>query len=106
MGDQAVESLPTEPVTSPGIPAEWATQVQYVKGVGPRVALTLQKMGLHTVQDLIHHFPHRYEDRSNFQPLRLLAHGETVCTAGTLMGVDSQRTARRNLFIVKAVIKD
>src|SRR3954454_14357128 len=102
MVDQAVASLSSEPLT----PSEWSTPVQFVKGVGPRVALTLQKLGLQTVQDLLYHFPHRYEDRSNFRPLRLLAHGETVCTSGTLVGLDAQRAQRRNLWIIKAMIKD
>src|SRR5438067_9217851 len=102
MGDEAVESL----APAQRGPAEWATPVQYVKGVGPRVALTLQKMGLCTVGDLLLHFPHRYEDRRHFRPLGQLRHGETVCTSGTIFGVEVTRTPRRNMLILKAVIRD
>src|SRR5438128_11124479 len=64
-----------------------ATPLQLVKGVGPRVALTLQKLGLVTVEDMLFHFPHRYEDRRNFRPLGQVRHGERVCTAGSVVGV-------------------
>jgi len=43
----------------------WSTQgLRYLKGVGPRVAEKLQKLGLHTQRDLLFHLPLRYEDRT------------------------------------------
>lgn len=83
-----------------------ATPLQFVKGVGPRVALTLQKLGLQTAEDLLFHFPHRYEDRSHFRPLGQVRHGETVCTSGTVAGVTIDRTARRGLLLTRVLIRD
>lgn len=41
--------------------------LNYIKGVGPQRAETLAvELGLHTVQDLLDHFPFRYIDRSKF----------------------------------------
>jgi len=37
----------------------------YLKGVGPKRAGLLEKLGIRTVQDLLFHFPVRYEDRSS-----------------------------------------
>src|SRR5215210_9184091 len=102
----------TAPPTTASSPASrafgegLATPLQYVKGVGPRIALTLQKMGLVTVEDLLFHFPHRYEDRRNFRPLGQVRHGETVCTAGSVVGVTIDRTARRGLLLTRVVIQD
>jgi len=86
--------------------SELQTPVQYVKGVGPRLALTLQKMELFTVEDLLFHFPRRYEDRTRFRPLSQLRDGETVCTCGTVMGVGVDRTAKRRLLLTKVAIGD
>jgi ATP-dependent DNA helicase RecG len=85
---------------------ELQTPVQYVKGVGPRLALTLQKMELFTVEDLLFHFPRRYEDRTRFRPLSQLRDGETVCTCGTVIGVGVDRTAKRRLLLTKVAISD
>jgi ATP-dependent DNA helicase RecG len=83
-----------------------ATPLQFVKGVGPRIALTLQKMGLVSVEDLLYHFPHRYEDRRNFRPLGQARHGETVCSSGAIVGVTVDRTARRGLLLTRVLIQD
>ena len=35
-----------------------------LKGVGDAMASRLQRLGIHTIDDLLEHFPLRYEDRS------------------------------------------
>ncbi len=46
-------------------PAErLATQVQYLKGVGPRRAEMLERLGLRTAADLLFFFPRDYEDHT------------------------------------------
>jgi len=43
----------------------WSQQdLRYLKGVGPKVAEKLQKLGLHRQRDLLFHLPLRYEDRT------------------------------------------
>ncbi|MCS7234529.1 MAG: ATP-dependent DNA helicase RecG [Armatimonadota bacterium] len=48
--------------------------VQYVRGVGPRVAQAFARLGIRTVEDLLYHLPRRYEDRSRFTTLYEAAH--------------------------------
>ncbi|MFA6990107.1 MAG: hypothetical protein WC197_08575, partial [Candidatus Gastranaerophilaceae bacterium] len=38
--------------------------VMYVKGVGPRVASLLNKVGIYTANDLLHYFPKKHLDYS------------------------------------------
>ncbi|MFH0840221.1 MAG: ATP-dependent DNA helicase RecG [Candidatus Omnitrophota bacterium] len=38
-------------------------KVQYLKGVGPKRAEQLARLGIHTVSDLLYYLPRRYEDR-------------------------------------------
>ncbi|HUR39399.1 MAG TPA: hypothetical protein VM222_07890, partial [Planctomycetota bacterium] len=43
--------------------------VQFIQGVGPRRAKLLERLGLRTVDDLLHHLPARYYDRRQMTPL-------------------------------------
>ncbi|MCL6499902.1 MAG: DNA helicase RecG, partial [Firmicutes bacterium] len=52
--------------------------VQYVRGVGPRLAQAFARLGIRTVEDLLYHVPRRYEDRSQTKTLYEAAHGETA----------------------------
>ena len=36
--------------------------IQYLKGVGPALAKKFAKLGVHTVRDLLFHYPRRYVD--------------------------------------------
>lgn len=52
------------------------TPAQYVKGVGPRRAASLAKLGIQKVVDLLYHVPRRYVDRSSIADIRDLTVGE------------------------------
>jgi ATP-dependent DNA helicase RecG len=50
-----------------------ATPIAYLKGVGPQKAQVLQdELGIFTFQDLLYHFPYRYQDRSAFHDIALI----------------------------------
>ncbi len=50
-----------------------ATPIAYLKGVGPQKALILQEeLGIFTFQDLLFHFPYRYQDRTIFHQISLI----------------------------------
>ena len=59
-----------------GLMLEPSTSVQYVKGIGPRLADVLGAKGIHTVDDLLHYLPFRYEDRVNPRGISELRAGE------------------------------
>src|SRR5215510_1918993 len=52
------------------------SDVQYVKGVGPRRASLLTSRGIRTVEDLLLHIPRAYQDRASFRPLSSLNAGQ------------------------------
>ncbi len=64
-----------------------ATELRYIKGVGPKRALIFQKLGIHTVRDLLYLFPRRYEDRSHFVSLGNLKLSEPVTVHGEILEV-------------------
>src|SRR5438046_5705513 len=55
---------------------ELSTPVQYVKGVGPRIAEMLAAKGVQTLEDLLFYLPFRYEDRLNPRTVAELRAGE------------------------------
>src|SRR5262245_47484036 len=52
------------------------SDVQYVKGVGPRRASLLTSRGIRIVEDLLLHIPRAYQDRSSFVALSSLQAGQ------------------------------
>ena len=73
-------------------------QVQYVRGVGPRVAEMLAEKGIQTAEDLLYHLPFRYEDRQNPRSLDELKPGEMASVIGEVRGSALLRTRRMPLF--------
>ena len=81
------------------------TDVTYVKGVGPKVAYKLNKLGIYTAQDLILYFPRKHVDYSSRTLIRDLKEGMTTTVFGYIKSVSSFST-RNNLSVTKVVIAD
>lgn len=82
------------------------TNVQFVKGVGERVGKTLGKLGIFTARDLLTHYPHRHEDRTQFRRISQLKQGETATIRGKVVASESGRTPRSQMLLTKVVISD
>jgi ATP-dependent DNA helicase RecG len=79
--------------------------VQFLKGVGPRRAGLLQKMGLLTARDVLYHLPHRYEDASTIQRIGALEPGMEATVIGRVVSKGVIPT-RKGLRIFQAVVRD
>jgi ATP-dependent DNA helicase RecG len=77
---------------------ELSTPVQYVKGIGPRIADILAGKGIHTVDDLLHYLPFRYEDRLNPRGISELRAGEMATVIGEVRNSGLFRTRRMPIF--------
>jgi ATP-dependent DNA helicase RecG len=82
------------------------TPLQFLKGVGPKRAADLQRIGLATIEDLLYRFPIRYEDRGHLQPIAGLKPGQQVAIAGRIQGSRLRTTRRPGFKIFEAVIGD
>ena len=58
------------------------TDVMYMKGVGPKIAYKLNKLGIYTAQDLIMYFPKKHIDYSSRTLIRNLKEGENTTVFG------------------------
>ncbi len=72
--------------------------MQYVKGIGPRLAEVLAAKGLRTVDDLLHYLPFRYEDRLNPRSVSELRAGEMATVIAEVRNSGLFRTRRMPIF--------
>ena len=77
---------------------ELSTSVQYVKGIGPRLSEVLSAKGIHTVDDLVHYLPFRYEDRLNPRGIAELRPGEMATVIAEVRNSGLFRTRRMPIF--------
>ena len=77
---------------------ELTTPVQYVKGIGPKMAEILATKGIATVGDLLHYLPFRYEDRLNPRGIAELRPGEMATVIAEVRNSGLFRTRRMPIF--------
>ncbi len=81
------------------------TDIQYVKGVGPKRARQLARLGVKTVYDLLYLPPRRYLDRRDVTPIRNLRHGHEAVVMGEVLTKGIDRSRRGDKWF-KVVIGD
>ena len=77
---------------------ELTTPVQYVKGIGPKLAEIMATKGIATVGDLLLYLPFRYEDRMNPRGIGELRAGEMATVIGEVRNSGLFRTRRMPIF--------
>jgi ATP-dependent DNA helicase RecG len=81
------------------------SDVQYIKGVGPRRSSLLASRGIRTVEDLLLHIPRAYQDRSTFVPLKSLQIGQDVAVRARVYRSRTLQTRSRGR-IFDAILTD
>jgi ATP-dependent DNA helicase RecG len=78
------------------------TPVQYIKGVGPRKAEILRKVGVETLEDCLYYFPRDYLDRSAIVKIEEVREGGTATVLGEVVRASVRRSAsRRSDFVAR-----
>ncbi|EPR9063619.1 ATP-dependent DNA helicase RecG [Cronobacter dublinensis] len=72
-----------------------AVPLSSLTGVGASQSAKLAKIGLHTVQDLLLHFPLRYEDRTHLYPINDLLPGVYAMVEGEVLNCNITFGGRR-----------
>ena len=83
-----------------------ATPLQYVKGVGPRRAADLERVGLQTVEDLLLRFPTRYEDRGAVAAASTLRPGQMATVSGEVLSAGVRPTRRPGFRLFELLLRD
>lgn len=79
--------------------------VMYIKGVGPKVAYKLNKLGIFTAQDLMMYFPKKHIDYSSRTLIKNLKEGLTTSVFGYIKSVSAFNT-KNSLSVIKVIIQD
>jgi ATP-dependent DNA helicase RecG len=72
--------------------------VTSLRGVGPALGATLERLGLRTVQDVLFHLPLRYEDRTRIVPIGTLRPGDRAVVEGEVQLAEVAFRRRRVLL--------
>ncbi len=91
-------------------------KIQYLKGVGPKLAGKLHKLGIEVVRDLVFYWPRRYEDYTHVTPIAQLnrdvswSNGEPgqnyQTIRGKILGVANKLTSRQRMRITEVMVAD
>ena len=80
------------------------TQIQYLKGIGPAKAKLFERLGVQTVEDLLHYYPRTYQDRRLGAPPNEYNSDSLVVFKGRVLR--TQEIPARSVLIFKAFLED
>jgi ATP-dependent DNA helicase RecG len=79
--------------------------IQFIKGIGPKMAAILEKREIRTVEDLLYLLPLRYEDRRQLMSVAALLPGQSAVFSATVVSADESKTkGGRRVF--EAILRD
>lgn len=81
------------------------TPIENLPGIGTYYARKLKKLEIKTLEDLIYHFPFRYDDFSQISTISNSTPGEKISIQGVIWQIKNIRT-RRGKFVTIATIAD
>ncbi|MGL4797371.1 MAG: ATP-dependent DNA helicase RecG [Paraclostridium sp.] len=79
--------------------------IQYVKGIGPKKASKLNKLGIFTINDLVYYFPRQYEDRNKLKKICELEDKEKSTIRVIISNIENS-SPRKGLSITKLSVRD
>ena len=80
--------------------------ITILKGVGPTKARQFAALGIHTLEDLICHFPRGYEDRTKLVPIEKLEPDVPACFKAMVMNTPRTAHIRKGLDLTKVQVAD
>jgi ATP-dependent DNA helicase RecG len=98
------ESMPGAQTSA--TPAALNAPLTVLQGVGPKIAASLSRLGLHNLGDLLYYFPNRYEDYRQLKPIKSIWYGEMLTVIGTVQSVNTRPIRGGKAQIVEAVLSD
>jgi ATP-dependent DNA helicase RecG len=79
--------------------------ITVLRGVGPRQAGRLAKLGIHTIRDMLYFFPRRHDDYSQLKSINRLEYGEEVTIIAQVWDAGARET-RGGGTLFKANLSD
>lgn len=73
--------------------------ITQLKGVGPKMAETLEKLGIKNYLDMLFHLPFRYQDRTRITPIALLQPSQIAIIEGEIFKKEMTHGKRPTLVV-------
>ncbi len=106
-------AIKTRPRTSSSHPADSAaapvaldTPIQFCKGIGPKRAELLKKLGVNTIEEALFYIPWRYEDRGNLKKISRLSIGSYETVMGEVVSAEVVETKRKWVKVFELLVTD
>ncbi|AZZ37102.1 ATP-dependent DNA helicase RecG [Bdellovibrio sp. qaytius] len=88
------------------MPINLETEIQYLKGVGPKLGGLMSRNGIKNIQDLLENYPRAFEDRRAARNIASLKENDLVSLKATVMSVSSYAMGRSARKIYDVLIRD
>ncbi|HBN82368.1 MAG TPA: DNA helicase RecG, partial [Clostridiales bacterium] len=82
------------------------SNIGILKGLGKVRISLFNKMGIYNIEDLLHHFPRRYEDRGNIKDIARLSPEESCSVLGTVSYPVTNIRSPRGIHLTKTLVRD
>ena len=82
------------------------TDIRYLKGVGEKRAGLFQRLGVDSIDALLHFYPRAYEDWSKTVSIAGAPFGETCCVKAIVSRAPSKHLIRKGLTLYKTAVTD
>lgn len=79
--------------------------IQFIKGIGPKLAALLEKKEIRTVEDALYLLPLRYEDRRQLLKISSLRPGQSAVFSGSVLSAEASRT-RNGRSVFEVLLQD
>ena len=80
--------------------------IQFIKGVGDKRARLFNKLGIYTLEDLIHFYPRKYIDWSKTLSVKDVQSGDTAFIKATMITPVKEAKIRKGLTLYKCNFTD
>ncbi len=88
------------------MPISLETDIQFLKGVGPKLGALMSRNGIKNIQDLLENYPRAFEDRRAARNIASLKGDELVSLKATVMSVSSYAMGRSSRKIYDVLVRD
>jgi len=82
------------------------SSIEEIPKIGSSFQKKLKRMNIKTVEDLVFHFPHRYEDFSEIKAINKVKAGKESCIIGRIKEIKNSRTWKKKMAITEAIVED
>jgi len=82
------------------------TNLSETRAITPFYLKKFQKLGIHTIRDLLLNFPRRYNDFTNLAPIADVSAGQVATIQGKILKIKSISIFRRHINITEALVED